>query len=316
MHEANPQIVGIRLENLKPEVRSYIQKLRASLQVIYDKYEVTNRDELAAKVRTGIVKQEDIDKAIELMQVINECGKENKAFYRYREFEHELIEEEKRQLEAFFGRPIGVPPLPDEITPERIEKWKEQRLELHYLPPIDMGAEKNLKKWRQPNYKSVRIEKENPTMLPGCWVLIDARQKPLFDRGDQMYEDDDDFLGPVLENLREKGLISKFKHAQSRFNVLPKDLRQPEVIAAIAQACGLKPEQLSLPRMIEANILGNIHHPEWRRRNACSERLTDGSKGILRNGAEGCGTAEDEAFWNEFDSMHSVVGFRPIGRFS
>jgi len=77
MHEASPQTVGIRLENLKPEVRSYVQKLRASLQVVYDKYEVTNRDELAAKVRTGMVKQEDIDQAIELMTVINDCGKKN-----------------------------------------------------------------------------------------------------------------------------------------------------------------------------------------------------------------------------------------------
>jgi len=77
VHEAQPQTLGIRLENLKPEVRSYVQKLRASLQVIYDKYEVTNRDELAAKVRKGIVKQEDIDNAIKLMQVINECGRKN-----------------------------------------------------------------------------------------------------------------------------------------------------------------------------------------------------------------------------------------------
>jgi len=82
MHEASPSAVGIRLENLKPEVRSYVQKLRASLQVVYDRYDVSNRDELAAKVRTGKVKQEDIDKAIKLMQVINDCGRKNEIVGR------------------------------------------------------------------------------------------------------------------------------------------------------------------------------------------------------------------------------------------
>jgi len=82
VHEAISHSVGIRLENLKPEVRSYVQKLRASLQVVYDKYEVSNRDELAAKVRLGTVKQEDIDKAIELMQVINDCGRKNEMVGR------------------------------------------------------------------------------------------------------------------------------------------------------------------------------------------------------------------------------------------
>jgi len=82
MHEASPQTLGIRLENLKPEVRSYVQKLRASLQVIYDKYEVANRDELAVKVRKALVKQEDIDKAIELMTVINDCGRKNEIVGR------------------------------------------------------------------------------------------------------------------------------------------------------------------------------------------------------------------------------------------
>jgi len=82
MNESGPLVAGIRLENLKPEVRTYVQKLRVSLQVIYDLYDVSNRDELAAKVRNGIVKQEDIDKAMELIKVINDCGRKNEIVGR------------------------------------------------------------------------------------------------------------------------------------------------------------------------------------------------------------------------------------------
>jgi len=94
VHEAHPQTVGIRLENLKPEVRSYVQKLRASLQVIYDRYEVANRDELAAKVRKGIVKQRDTDRAVELMRVINDCGRKNEIVSRETEKSGEVYLED------------------------------------------------------------------------------------------------------------------------------------------------------------------------------------------------------------------------------
>ena len=82
MHEANPQIIGLRLPDLKPEVQTYIAKLKKSLFAIYAKYEVRNRDELAAKVLKGKVDQKDADKAIELLKVINECGRQDKIIGR------------------------------------------------------------------------------------------------------------------------------------------------------------------------------------------------------------------------------------------
>jgi len=143
MREAHPQFTEMRLPDLKPSVQSYIAKLKKSLFVIYAKYEVKNRNELAAKVREGKVDTKDSDRAIELLRVINECGKQDEIVYR--EFKRKLIEAEKHKLEVFFGRSIDVPPLPDEIMPGQIEQWEKQGLELHYLPPIDMHGEFGLK---------------------------------------------------------------------------------------------------------------------------------------------------------------------------
>jgi len=120
MHEASPRATEIRLPDLKPQVQSYIAGLKKNLFAIYAKYEVKNRDELAAKVREGKVDTKDSDKAIELLKVINECGRQDKIVGR--EFEVRLIEQESQKLEKFFGRKIEVPPLPAEISQERIEQ--------------------------------------------------------------------------------------------------------------------------------------------------------------------------------------------------
>jgi len=322
MHEASPSIVGIRLENLKPEVRSYVQKLRASLQVIYDRYEVTNRDELAAKVRKGIVKQEDIDKAIDLIRVINECGRKNEKAPM--EYERRLIENERQKLEAFFGRKMEVPPLPEEISHERIRQWEKQKLELHYLPSMDLSKEFDHRTWfkkRLPNFKHVDESRlpEDYAVLPGCWVLVDAREKPRYDYVDQKYEDDQDFLGPVIEELRGNGSIEQsplLSHAQSRFDISFEELKSPKVIKAMAETCGLKPGQVSIPRMIEFSVLGNIHHPEWGNGD-CTEWFSDeymaGQKHLHG------GNSDDGGLANVDHANRGVryygIGFRILGRF-
>jgi len=129
MHEAQPQIVGIRLENLKPEVRSYVQKLRASLQVIYDRYEVKDRNELAAKVRKGIVKQEDITKALELMTVINDSGRKNEIVGN--EETKRLVEQETEKLQDALNARAKQFNLPENYklqTPEIPEGWTPEHL--------------------------------------------------------------------------------------------------------------------------------------------------------------------------------------------
>jgi|GEM_PF-6828533 len=112
MNESGPAIVGIRLENLKPEVRSYVQKLRASLQIVYDRYEVANRDELAAKVRKGEVGQEDTDKAIELLRAINDYGRKN-----------DLPEEIKHVQEAYYA-PRNIRSMEYKTNYRAVDGWE------------------------------------------------------------------------------------------------------------------------------------------------------------------------------------------------
>ena len=149
---------------------------------------------------------------------------------------------------------------------ELMERWEALGLELHYLPPIDMSKEGGLKKWVRPDFKNIDPSQLSPDamLLPGCWVLVDGRKKPEYDEsGNQNYGNDGNFLGPVLEKLRKKGLVEKSERPMSRFSVSPEELEKPVVAAAIAEAMGLGPGQVSLPRMVEFNVLGNLHHPEW-----------------------------------------------------
>ena len=63
-------------------------------------------------------------------RVLGEAEKEKgTATHESLEF-RELIEHEQESLNAFFGREIEVPSLPDEITPERYERWKEMEFDL------------------------------------------------------------------------------------------------------------------------------------------------------------------------------------------
>src|SRR3989338_8674221 len=88
-----------------------------------------------------------------------------------------LMKQEAAKLTAFFGEPVTVPPLPRQITPERIKNWERMGFELHYLPPIDMTLDADFPGWeKKPNpwfYKAIaagRIAKD-ATLLPGAFVF-------------------------------------------------------------------------------------------------------------------------------------------------
>ena len=236
-----------------------------------------------------------------------------------------LMKQEAATLKAFFGEPITVPPLPHEITPERIKNWERMGFELHYLPPIDMtddadfpGWEKKPHRWFYEAIAAGRIAKD-ATMLPGAWVLVDGRQKPRHAKGVQMY--DHDPLAPVLEDLNRRGLISQTAHdrttkldAKSRFGLSPEDFTKPEVMNAFAKALDLKPGQASLTEAIVWNVLANIHHPEWGTTNTVEwQKETPGSGRRLISGSSDDGGAS-HVDWHGRPS--GSVGFRPLGRFS
>ena len=318
MHESHPHISDLRLPDLKPQVQSYIAGLKKNLFVIYAKYEVKNRNELAVKVREGKVDTKNSDKVIELLKLINESGRKDEVVIIER-----IIRDEGRKLEIIFGRKIEIPPLPKEIPPERIQEWREKKLELHYLPPIDMAQESELKNWIRPNFSFITIGTEtglpaDAMKLPGCWTLVDTRERPQKESDDQVHGDDEDFLGPVLENLRDRNLIVNFKHPQSRFNISFDELEKPEVITAMAAACGLKPEQISTPRMVEFYFLQSFHYPGWRNwQSASDEHFSDKKMSGRLCLLGGKADFKDHAwvFANGLNDRKTTCWFRIIGRF-
>ena len=127
------------LKQYPPSVLEYLDNINAQLQAIYKKYNVKDSLELAEYAEKHRSRQMLAD--MELYYQLLEAGKKCVETKRVPDSEtfKEIIEHEKQKLQAFFGRDIDVPPLPEGITGVKIEAWEKQHLKLHYLPPIDMA---------------------------------------------------------------------------------------------------------------------------------------------------------------------------------
>ena len=248
-------------------------------------------------------------------RVLGEAEKEKgTATHESLEF-RELIEHEQESLNAFFGREIEVPSLPDEITPERYERWKEMGFELHYLPSEEMRKETDFPGWKKkPEDWFYGRLKENEipadaAKLPDAWILTDARKKPAYNSGKQMYEDD--ILEPVLEDLRKRKIITDFTVKNSRFNISYDELQKPEVKQAIALALDVPEESLRLPRAIEWNFMGNAYHPEWGETNTWEwfdDSYQKGQRRLYGGYSESGGLSNVD--WNVPGGRHDSLGFR------
>lgn len=192
-------------------------------------------------------------------------------------------------------------------------------MKLRYLPPEDMKKNEHLANWtKKPDYKTYVTESKLPMdimVLKGGWVLVDTRQKPTYDDGNQMYQND--ILAPVLEELRKNGVIQNYKHPKSRFNLSPEELEKPEVIAAFAKAYGVKPHQITIQKEIEFNVIGNMHHPEWDKTN-CSERFGDRYDAGRRRlyGGNSVDGGLSYVNWSVRGNRFVSIGFRVLVRFS
>lgn len=234
----------------------------------------------------------------------------------------ELVSREQEKLWEFFGKEIEVPSLPDEITPEKYELWKELGFDLHYLPDEDLvkdrdlpGWEKKPKDWFYDQISEGNISAD-AVKLTNAWVLTDSRAKPQYDNGNQMYENDDK-IGNVLKKLRQQGMIEKYKKADSRFNISWDELNRVGVKAALAKLLGVDPENLRLPRAIEWNYLGNAFHKEWGETNVWEWFEDSYDKGRERLGGGGSFDGGlSYVFGNTPFFRRGNLGFRPLVVFS
>ena len=204
-----------------------------------------------------------------------------------------------------------------------MERW--QGFELHYLPDEELTEERGLPGWKKKPGKRYtpdqswgieffdEVKKGNlpkdALKLPAAWILSDSREKPQYQDGKQIYKED--VLGPVLEDLRKKNIITDFKVKNSRFNISWDELNKPEVKQAIAEALDVPQEALRLPRAIEWNYMGNVYYPEWGNTNTWEWFDDPYMKGQrrLRGGFSEFGGLSD-VYWNGPGSQHDYLGFR------
>ena len=231
----------------------------------------------------------------------------------------EIQERERESLRAFFGSDIDVPSVPGSVTMEQYEQWKEMGLELHYMPDMEMSENKNYPGWKKKPtsninlFNAVKDKKEklaaDTLKLPGAWVVVDAREKPQYQNGNQVYANDP--LKDVIEELRKQKVIGGTK-AGSRFEISWDELHKPEVKAKFAEILGTTPDQLRLPRAIEWNFLGNAHYQKWGDTNTWEwfEDSYQGSGRLAGGGSDYGGLSRVD--WAAPDRRGAYCGFRPL----
>ncbi len=240
----------------------------------------------------------------------------------------ELMESESAALQKFFGRKIDVPPLPEPITPERLAEFREKGCEVHFLPRINMTEDQRFPGWKKkPGYWFYeRIENggiaRSAVELPGEWFVIDGRQKPAYQNGDQTYAND--FLAPILQELNRDGEIRQAKNdgtplsPTTRFGLSPQELEKPNVKMALARSLGLDPNSVSVPSAIIWNVIGNIHHPEWGNTDTWEWFSDEFNKGRswLGGGSSDFGGLSHVGAVDDVGYRGDDSGFRLLGRFS
>ena len=202
----------------------------------------------------------------------------------------ELRKSQAAKLKEFFGRDINVPPIPDGITPDKLEEWEKIGFELRYLPKIKMEESANYPGWKHkpgrrhtPNSqygieffdeieKITSLKGLSPNQLPGAWLLCDIRPKPNRKTfGAQSYEDDALIQG-VLRKLATQGVLNKVAGEGLRNYIDPGIFKNFEFWTAIKTALGVDkiPDAIArLPRVIEANVMSqgtgfhNTTSAEW-----------------------------------------------------
>ncbi|MEK7535867.1 MAG: AAA family ATPase [Patescibacteria group bacterium] len=242
-----------------------------------------------------------------------------------------LVEREAENLQKFFGKDIDVPPVPDSITLEQYEKWKEMKFELHYLPAEDMSENANYPGWKKkpgkkftPNGNGIEFMEEaknsqnsltpDTLQLTGAWVLVDTREKPAYKSGNQNYKDDK--FTQVIKELRKANVIGEKGKKGSRFNITWEELQKPEVKQKLAEILEVNPDQIRLPRAIEWNFLGNAYYQQWGNTDTWEwfEEVYSGSGHLIGGDSDDGGLSSVD--WGNAGSRGGDIGFRPLIVFS
>ncbi len=196
----------------------------------------------------------------------------------------EIINVERQCHHNFFGQEFNLAEFEATLRRygrKRIKSWQRLGLEPHFLPKVSLMTGDDYPGWRvKPEswfyQRQVEgklcldnngvLDKVLTVELTGITVLIDARLKPDYRDGKQMWEDDTLF-GLLIADLRKDRKIAKYEHGpqSSRFGVSANEW-QEHIRPALASKLGLDVQQLRLEYAIEANVIPQLY-PQMPRKN-------------------------------------------------
>lgn len=227
-------------------------------------------------------------------------------------------------LKVFWGKEFKIPPLPKIATKKRLKNWEKFRLSLYYLPKEIVTRDKIYPGWKEmiqedwfyDSIKNGELASDTLT-LPGRWILIDNRPKPMFKNGRQRYKDDERFLEPIIEGLRKSKKIDPQGvgvnvSLNSRFGIMPDEydrLVRPE----LAKLLDISLKQIRLPRAIEWNYLSNAFYSKWGETNTW-EWFDDRKEKDLRRLYGGCidDGGISGVYWHANYVQFNCIGLRPL----
>lgn len=184
-----------------------------------------------------------------------------------------IVGQERQCHLAFFGKEFDLTEFADTLKKygeEKIKFWQNLGLEPHFLPKVSMMPNDNYPGWKiKPEswfYQKIaegkifrringELKKVEIVALEGISVLIDARLKPNYVNGEQMWENDN-LCGPIIEKLRKAAKIADYNPQSSRFNVSA-DEWEDQIKPAISEL--LKVDLIVLEPAIVANAVPQIY---------------------------------------------------------
>ncbi len=189
-----------------------------------------------------------------------------------------ILKRERQSHRNFFGQEFDLSEFEmtlNKCGQKKIREWHRLGLEPHFLPEVFLAQNDGypnwkvkLEKWYHQKAEEGKILRNiNGRLVPdkeafkleGIVVLIDTRLKPAYEGGKQVYENDN-LLGPIIEELRREGKIAKYEYGSqpSRFGLSSNEW-EGYVKPVLAEKLGLRPNQIRLERAIEANIIPQLY---------------------------------------------------------
>ena len=235
----------------------------------------------------------------------------------------QLVASEKQAWKQFFGKEIDVSTPPQELltTLARAQEQGITVFEAHFLPQIEFKKNNKYHGWRvKPEdwyWEQIKAGKvaKDAAKLDGVWVLVDGSLKPNYEDGRQLYTNDS--LASILGKLRKEGQIQSGDNTPegSRFRISWDEINQI-VNPQLAQLLGVSAEQVRLPKAIEFNIIGNIHHPQWGQTNTWEwfDDKFEADDRLIGGSSVGGGLANVNDIWH--GRRDDRIGFRPLVVFS